>query len=374
MDKRKNLLSRVKRAVIKVGTNVLTNPRGGLNVKRASALAEDMAAARKRDIEVILVTSGAIGAGVRELKLKERPRTISLKQAVAAVGQSELMHIYNRVFKKRGYVVGQILLTQDDLKERKRYLNARNTIALLLAQGVIPIINENDTISYEEIKFGDNDTLSALVTTLVGADLLIILTDTDGLFTADPDKDKEARLIKEVPQITPRMEFFSDQAAFPGTGGMFTKIKAAKIVTGSGIPMVIANGTKPGVVGEILEGGEIGTFFFPTGVKKPSRKCWIAYSLPLKGKLAVDRGAQEALVKRGKSLLPIGITEAQGDFKIGDAVSIVDEEGKEFARGLSNYTQEEVKKIKGLNTDKIEEVLGYKYADEIIHRDNLVIL
>lgn len=372
---RKNILKDVRRVVIKVGTALIGSPTGGLNFGRMEKLVDEVAALLRSRVEVILVTSGAIGAGMKELGLKARPKTIPQKQAAAAVGQSRLMHLYEQLFQKRDYLVAQILLTQDDFNDRRRYLNARHTLMTLLKFKVIPIINENDSVAVEEIKFGDNDTLSALVTNLIEADLLILLSDIDGLYTADPHKKREARLIPVVEGIDSRMEELAGGAGLPAsTGGMYTKLQAAKMVTGSGLSMVIANGNTSQVIQRILGGEEVGTLFLPKGEKIASRKRWIAFTLPRQGRIFIDQGAKEALKLKGKSLLPSGIVRVKGKFSGGDVVSIIDGNDREFARGLSNYSGEEVDEIKGVKTKDIQSILGYKPYDEVVHRDNLVIL
>ena len=372
---RKGILKDIKRVVIKVGTALIGSSTTGLNFERMEKLVDEIADLRRSRVEVILVTSGAIGAGMRELGLSVRPKTIPQKQAAAAVGQSRLMHLYEQLFQKRGYMVAQMLLTQDDFSDRRRYLNARHTLMTLLKFKVIPIINENDSVAVEEIKFGDNDTLSALVTNLIEADLLILLSDIDGLYTSDPHKRREAKLIPVVEEIDSRMEELAGGAGEPtSTGGMYTKLQAAKIVTGSGEPMVIANGRTSHVIQKILDGEEIGTLFPPRGEKIASRKRWIAFTLPRQGKIFIDQGAKEALKLKGKSLLPSGIVKAEGKFNGGDVVSIIDGNDREFARGLSNYSWEEVDRIKGTKTKEIESILGHKPYDEVVHRDNLVIL
>ncbi|MCD5390718.1 glutamate 5-kinase [candidate division NPL-UPA2 bacterium] len=369
------MLKDVRRVVIKVGTALIGSPTGGLNFGRMEKLVDEVAALLRSRVEVILVTSGAIGAGMKELGLKARPKTIPQKQAAAAVGQSRLMHLYEQLFQKRDYLVAQILLTQDDFNDRRRYLNARHTLMTLLKFKVIPIINENDSVAVEEIKFGDNDTLSALVTNLIEADLLILLSDIDGLYTADPHKKREARLIPVVEGIDSRMEELAGGAGLPAsTGGMYTKLQAAKMVTGSGLSMVIANGNTSQVIQRILGGEEVGTLFLPKGEKIASRKRWIAFTLPRQGRIFIDQGAKEALKLKGKSLLPSGIVRVKGKFSGGDVVSIIDGNDREFARGLSNYSGEEVDEIKGVKTKDIQSILGYKPYDEVVHRDNLVIL
>jgi len=271
--------------------------------------------------------------------------------------------------------VAQVLLTSDDLAQRQRYLNARNTLLTLLSLGVVPVVNENDTVAVEEIKFGDNDRLSALVASKVEADQLVILTDVDGFFSADPRAEKKVKLIKEIEAITPELEEkASGRGTQRGTGGMVTKLEAARIATASGITMYIVNGNKEKVLKKIWEGENPGTKFLPGKAKIISRKRWIAFDTRIEGKVAVDEGAREALLKRGKSLLPSGISRVEGRFSTGACVAVIDMEGKEFARGLTSYSSDEIEKIKGKKTSQIETTLGYKDYDEVIHRDNLVIL
>ncbi|MCD5397747.1 glutamate 5-kinase [candidate division NPL-UPA2 bacterium] len=372
---RKELFKDIKRVVVKVGTAVLASPTSGLDDKRIEKIVDEIVDLRRSNREVILVSSGAVGAGMRALGWKEKPRTLPGKQAAAAVGQSHLMHLYERLFRKRKHLVAQILLTQDDLTARKHYLNARHTLMTLLKLNVIPIVNENDSVGVEEIKFGDNDTLSALVTNLMEAELLIILSDIDGLHETDPRKRRGGEPIRLVERIDSKIEALGGgPGEIASTGGMYTKLQAAKIVTNSGEPMVIANGKTPQVMRSILEGEEIGTLFLPRPEKVTSRKRWIAFTRRCCGKIFVDEGAKEALKLKGKSLLPSGIVEVEGDFSEGDMVSVVNGEGEEFARGLANYSSSEIDKVKGAKTKDIKPILGYKYYDEVIHRDNLVIL
>lgn len=361
-----------KRIVVKVGSSLLTE-KNRLNLEMMEKIVDQLASLQKKNKEIILVTSGAIASGMGGLNLK-RLTSIPQKQAAAAVGQNLLMGIYERLFKKKGCLVAQILLTSEDIQDRERYLNARNTLLTLLNYKAIPIVNENDTVAVDEIKFGDNDTLSALVASKVEADLLIILTDTKGLYTADPKRRRGIRFIGEVSEITPQLErMASGPGTLRGTGGMVTKLRAAKISRSSGVAMVIADGRMKNVIKRILAGERLGTLFLPKE-KLKSRKRWIAFGVALKGKIRVDEGAEEAISKRGKSLLPSGIIEVKGRFSIGDGVSIIDEEGEEFARGIVSYSSSEIEKIMGKKTQKIEKILGYKDYDEVIHRDNMVVL
>ncbi len=364
-------LLNAKRIVVKVGSSLLTE-KNRLNLEMMEKIVDQLAALQKKNKEIILVTSGAIASGMGRLNLKKLT-SIPQKQAAAAVGQNLLMGIYERLFKKKGCLVAQILLTSEDIQDRERYLNARNTLLTLLNYKAIPIVNENDTVAVDEIKFGDNDTLSALVASKVEADLLIILTDTKGLYTTDPQK-RGARFIEEVSEITSQLErMASGPGTLRGTGGMVTKLRAAKIARSSGIAMVIADGRMRNVIKRILAGERLGTLFLPKE-KLKSRKRWIAFGVVLKGKIKVDEGAKEAISKRGKSLLPSGIIEVKGRFSRGAGVSIVDEENKEFARGIVSYSSSEVDRIKRKKTQEIKKILGYKDYDEVIHRNNLVVL
>lgn len=378
MIDRRSLFQNVKRLVVKVGTSTLTFPDSSLNLGRIGEIAKDLVRVRERGKEVVLVTSGAIATGMGRLGWKTRPKTIPGQQAAAAVGQSHLMRIYELMFSEYGQIVAQVLLTQGDINDRKRYINVSNTLSTLLQSGVIPIVNENDTVAVEEIKFGDNDTLSALLMNLIQADLLIILSDVDGFY------DRSGEIVRVVWRITPELkEMAGKEGSSNAVGGMITKLRAAEIVTGAGEIMVIANGRKPNVITRILDGEEEGTVFLPKGFtedmanksfKMPSKKRWIAYSNKAKGTIKVDMGAKNALVNNGRSLLPSGIVDVSGEFEFGDIVRCVDENDTEFARGLTNYSSEELKKIKGKKTSEIESILGYLYYDEVIHRDNLVIL
>jgi len=373
---RKKILKKVRRVVIKIGSGVLTTPdRSGLDDNIIEGIARQVSILHKSGYEIILVSSGAIAAGVKELSLKEIPRDIPHKQAAAAIGQSHLIGKYERHFKKEGFKVAQILLTHDDLSNRIRYLNAKNAILTILSYKVIPIINENDTVAVDEIKFGDNDTLSAMVSNLIEADLLIILSDVKGLYRADPKLDPTAELIPLVRKITNEIETMAgDSKSTIGVGGMVTKIQAAKRLSLSGIPTVIVDGKMKGIIEAVIGGEDAGTLFLPEEDKLGSKKYWIAYTLKSKGKIKVDDGAKNVLVADGKSLLPSGIVDIDGKFQSGDMVSCIDSRNREFARGLINYSSTELKKIKGKHSSEFEEILGYKMVDEAIHRDNLVIL
>lgn len=365
---RKSLFANVKRLVVKVGTSSITSADTRLDLGKIGNLVRDLVQVKSSGKEVVLVTSGAIATGMGKLGWKKRPDTIPEKQAAAAVGQTHLMRIYELVFGEYDQLVAQILLTQGDINDRKRYINASNTISTLLQADVIPIVNENDTVAVDEIKVGDNDTLSAHLINLIKADLLVILSDVDGFY------DDKGKVIDVISAITPEIKAMAGgEGSETSTGGMITKLKAAEIVTNAGELMVIANSQKPNIVSRILDGEDEGTVFLPKGSKLPSRKRWIA-STHAKGTIRVDLGAKNALVKYGRSLLPSGIIEVIGDFEFGDTVRCVDEENVEFAKGLTNYNSAEVNLIKGKKTDEIESILGQIYYDEVIHRDNLVLI
>lgn len=372
---RKELLKKVKRVVIKIGSRVLTDTDNGLNGETIGRLSAEIASVIRGGREVIIVSSGAVAAGRKELGLTDRPRTIPQKQAAAAVGQSRLMHAYEKAFALYGLKVAQILLTHDDLSDRQRFLNARATLDTLLGYGIIPIINENDTVAVEEIKFGDNDNLSALVCTVTEAHLLLILTDIDGFYSADPRTDRTASLIPLVKTITKDVEAAAGgSGSTVGTGGMATKIAAAKKVGKSGVTTIMANGTTPATIPKVLAGEEVGTLFLPAGENLNRRKHWIAYTLRPAGKIVVDEGARDVLFQHGRSLLPSGVIRVEGKFERGSSVRICGPEGSEFARGITDYSSQEIEKILGHKSAEIEQILGYRYGDEIVHRDNLVVL
>ena len=368
-------LGRVRRLVVKVGSGLVTAPGTGADPDRIGALASEIAAV-SRGREVVLVSSGAIVTGMARLGLAARPRSIPDKQAAAAVGQSALMWQYEIAFKRHGLAVGQVLLTAQDIADRARYLNARNTLLTLLRLHVVPVVNENDTVAVEEIKVGDNDNLSALVASLIDADLLIVLTDVDGFYTEDPARHAGARKLDTVDAVTEDLaRLVWDHGGVASVGGMATKLQAAQKAAAAGVPMIIANGRTAGVLRRVLEGELVGTYFVPKADRLGARKRWIAFAVPPQGRLTVDAGALEALTQRGKSLLPSGVRDVEGDFASGEVVAVVAEaDGKEFARGLVNFDAAELRKLRGAKTREIAERLGYKSFDEVIHRDNLVIL
>ncbi|MCK9172533.1 MAG: glutamate 5-kinase [Desulfuromonas thiophila] len=367
------LIASVRRVVIKIGSAVLSGD-SGLNLAQIEKLSANLWQLRQRGYDVIVVSSGAVAAGKKDLGICGRPQTIALKQAAAAIGQSRLMRFYRSAFRSRGGNVAQILLTRDDLANRRRYLNARNTLMTLLEYGIVPIINENDTVVVDEIRFGDNDNLSSMVASLVEANLLVILSDVDGLYDRDPRQHAEARLIPEVERISADIEAMAGNASGQlGTGGMASKLKAAKRATLQGVAAAIINGLDPDNLLRFFDGEDIGTYFIPASARMTAKKHWIAFTKKPRGKLFVDAGAHRALAMEGKSLLPSGIRGVEGTFERGDSVSLYDNNGNFFARGVTNYTLAELLRIMGKKTSEIIDILGYKYADEVIHRDNLVL-
>ena len=367
---------RVRRLVVKVGSSLIASAGAGLDPLQIQRLADELAATWQSGVEIALVSSGAIAAGMGRLGLASRPRSIPEKQAAAAVGQSQLMWHYEQAFSRHLLQVAQVLLTQEDISDRARYLNARNTLMTLLHFRVLPIINENDTVAVEEIKVGDNDNLAALVAHLIDADLLVILTDVDGLYTGDPRRDPRARRLELVETITPELGrlVWDDDEEQISVGGMGTKLQAAQKAVTSGIPMVIAGGGEPQIVRRILRGEPVGTCFLPKGDRLAARKRWIAFAAPPQGRLHVDHGACRAVTEGGKSLLPSGLLGVEGEFDAGEVVGLLDPAGKEFARGVTNYAAQDLQKICGAKTTVRTQVLGHKSFDEVIHRDNLVVL
>ncbi len=365
-------LSQVKRIVVKVGSSTISDNLR-INETALDGLVHDLATVRHNGYEVILVTSGAIAAGWPHLGLLTRPQTLPALQASAAVGQIRLMAAYEERFRHYGQCPALMLLTQDDFSNRTRYTRMNDTLHTLLQLGAIPIINENDSVSVEEIKVGDNDTLSAYVTNLAQADLLIILSDQHGFFTEDPRLNPNSELIYTVDDVTEDMWQAAGQAGTKGTGGMLTKLHAAEIVTSSGEMVAIAYGREPLVITRILKGELLGTLFLPNS-RISGRKRWIAYSRPPQGTLVVDNGAHLALLQGGKSLLPAGVKGVEGHFNYSDTVSCVTENRIEFARGLTNYNSTDASKLAGKQTQDIGNILGSHDYDEIIHRDNLVLL
>lgn len=365
-------MEKVNRLVVKIGTRSLLTQKGALDKKKVKKLVGEIASLYKKFKEIVLVSSGAIISGANFLGLAQRPKSIPEKQAVASVGQIILMETYKCFFQKQGINIGQVLLTEDDLKHRDRYLNARNTILTLLEYfKVIPVINENDVVEIEEIVFGDNDVLAALVANLISADLLILLTNTEGFCLY---QDGKRNLLDQVDNITAEMKSCAgDTEDGFGTGGMKSKIQAATISTHAGIPCIIANSMTDRVLQKIMDGEKIGTFFSPTDKAISQRKGWIGYAVAPKGKIVIDSGAKNALLEQGKSLLAVGIKKVEGDFKEGDPVDILDEKNNVIGRGLINYSTSLCEKIIGKKSRDIEQIVGVQFYPEVIHRDNLVI-
>ena len=375
-DIRGQIISKAKKIVVKIGTGVLTTDDGYIDKSQTKRLAEQVVELKKMGYDVVVVSSGAIGSGMGELGIEKRPSTLPELQAVAAIGQSKLISTYDECFKLHGYHAAQILLTREDFEDRQRYLNTCNTIHTLFQLNAIPVVNENDTISVDEIKFGDNDALSALMTNLLNAELLIILSSVDGLYDKCPTAKSKATVIPVVENVSREVKQLAfDSKTARGVGGMQTKLEAASIVTNAGEAVIIANGRMDNVLKRIVQGENIGTLFLPKKEKWESRKRWIGYTIKPKGKVYVDDGAARALSDKCKSLLASGILLVEGTFSKGDIVSICKgEKGVIFARGLTNYSFEEIEKIKGRSTSDIAKILGYKLYDEVIHRDNMVIL
>ncbi|MBE9608319.1 glutamate 5-kinase [Chitinilyticum piscinae] len=370
-----SLIQTAHRIVVKVGSSLVTNDGKGLDAVALARWASEIAELMKQGKQVVLVSSGAVAEGVARLGWSQKPTAIHEKQAAAAVGQMGLCEAYEKAFRQHGLNTAQVLLTHEDLSDRTRYLNARSTLLTLLNLGVIPIINENDTVVTAEIKFGDNDTLGALVTNLIEGDALIILTDQIGLFTADPRKDPAATLVRDATAGDPQLEIMAGGAGSSvGTGGMYTKIIAAKRAARSGAATIIACGREANVLTRLAAGEAIGTQLVANTTPLHAKKQWIADHLQLAGKVVLDTGAIRAVKQAGSSLLPIGVTAVEGDFLRGEVVSCVDGEGCEIARGLINYSAAETRRILRLPTGQIEAVLGYIDEPELIHRDNMVVI
>jgi glutamate 5-kinase len=372
-----------RRIVVKLGTGLLTSGSERLDADVMSRLAEQVAGLRKQKVDIILVTSGAIAAGRERLAsaggvATEPRRDMPFRQVLASVGQSYLMQTYDRLFREHDTVVAQTLLTRRDLSDRVAYLNARNTLLALLEIGALPVVNENDVVAVEEIAdahIGDNDNLSALVTNLVDAELLAILTDIGGLYTADPRRVGDAELIPRVEQITPEIERLAgDTESRQSVGGMITKLQAARLATAGGADVVIADGREDQVLGRLASGERLGTLFPAAADRMESRKRWMLAGLTEKGRIVVDEGAAKALRSQGRSLLPAGVRDVAGPFERGDIVPIFDERGARIAAGITNYGSTDAQSIRGVRSDKIEEVLGHEYGAELVHRNNLVLL
>lgn len=367
---------KIRLVVVKVGTSTLTHSDGQINIESMERVVRGLSDLHNQGYQVVLVSSGAVGAGMGRVRMKKRPATLPEKQAVAAIGQVTLMHRYEKCFREYDKVVAQVLLTRDDLASRKRNLNAKNTLMALLQMGVIPIINENDTVAVDEIKMGDNDRLAAHVAALIDGDLLIILSDIDGLYTCNPAVYKDGVLVEKVERITPEIEGYAGgEGSCMGTGGMQTKIKAAKIGTAAGVFVVISNGANREVLSNVVRGDFTGTIFIPHNRRIHTKKKWLLLSSKIKGSIQVDEGAKEALLRDGKSLLAIGITGVEGAFAASDVVSIQDQEGAEIGRGITYYGADVLNRIKGMKKRDIEKLLGAEYEYEtVIHRDNLSVV
>jgi glutamate 5-kinase len=375
LEHKKPILKRTRRVVVKIGSQLLSSGEG-IEENRLRGLVRELAELHGRKKEVVVVSSGAVAAGMTRLGRKERPKSIPEKQALAAVGQIKLMALYERAFAKFDKSIAQVLLTADDLANRQRYINAKHTFQMLLDSSIIPIVNENDTVAVEEMKFGDNDHLSALVATLLAADLLVILSDVEGVYDKDPRGHLDAQLIPLITEARGmRQAIGGASMSSVGTGGIVTKLGAAEEAAAAGIPTLITSGLHSGVLEKVFDAKqEIGTLILAEQDRLPSRKHWIAYNLKPNGEIIVDQGAHDAVVQKGKSLLPSGLKEVRGAFGVGECVRCLDSTGKEFARGLVNYSAQELNRIRGLHTSRIEKVLGYKAYEEIIHRDDLVVL
>lgn len=366
-----------QKIVVKIGTSSLTSPETGqLALSAIATLVETLTHLRRQNHQVVLVSSGAVGVGCTRLGLRERPRNLALKQAVAAVGQGRLIRVYDDFFTALQQPIAQVLLTRSDFVERSRYVNAYSTFQELLRLGVVPVVNENDTVAVEELKFGDNDTLSALVASLIEADWLFLLTDVDRLYSADPRSCPDAQpitLVNHVDELAELQVQTGNRGSQWGTGGMVTKIAAARIATSAGIRTVITEGRFPSNIEKILQGEPLGTQFAPQPYTGNARKRWIAHGLIPTGKLYLDNGAVEAICQAGKSLLAAGITQVEGAFQSSDAVQLCDGSGREIARGLVNYNSTELQLIRGHHSEEIPTILGYAGAETVVHRDNLVI-
>lgn len=371
---RQEVVALAHTVVVKVGTNVLTGANGVLDPARVQALADQVERLRRTGRKVALVSSGAIGAGVGRLGLGKRPTDLRQLQACAAVGQSFLMRAYEECLARHGTSTAQILLTASDFDSRTRYLNVRNTILALFEWNCLPIINENDTVSVAEIRFGDNDHLAAMVTNLLQAPLLVLLSVVDGLYASDPKTDPDARLLATVPSIDAGvMDMAGSSRSALGSGGMRSKLRAARLATAAGESVIMANGGRPGVLDAVLAGEPVGTLFLPHGSTMPAWKRWLGFTAQPRGRLVVDAGARQAVQQQNRSLLPIGVIRVAGSFGKGDVVALCDADGNEFGRGLTNYSAADAKRICGLRSPQIAEVLGTVPYEEVVHRDNLVV-
>lgn len=366
-------LTGAQRWVVKVGSSLVTNNGLGLDEEAIAHWADQLVALQKEGRQVVLVSSGAVAEGVKRLDLKQRPREIHLQQAAAAVGQMGLIEAYQSCFMRHGVHAAQILLSHADLSDRTRYLNARSTLTTLLDMGVVPVVNENDTVATAELCFGDNDTLAALVANLINADVMVVLTDQDGLFAADPRHNPDARLVSTAQAGDPALQAMAGAGSSIGRGGMLTKVGAARLASRSGTDTVIANGRLERVLARLAAAEPLGTLLSSGNEPVTARKQWLAGQLRVRGKLHLDSGAVKVLRESGRSLLAVGVTGVRGEFRRGEVVACVDAAGKEIARGLVNYDSGEVRQLQGQSSERIEEILGYSGDEEIIHRDNLIL-
>jgi glutamate 5-kinase len=375
MGNRKKYLKNIKKMVIKMGSSSLTSKAGGLDKVNMRRFVNEVSSLIKRGMEVIIVTSGAIAAGLENLNIKKKPEDITLLQAAASIGQVELMRLYSNLFLTSGLKIGQILLTHEDTTRRKQYLNIKNTIKKLIGLNIVPVINENDSVAVDEIKFGDNDELAALVAILAESDILIILTDIDGMYDKNPRIYSDAKLISYIDKINEDIEKAAGGIGSTyGIGGMESKIKAAKICSFSGIKTIIANSRRKNILNKIIAGEDVGTFFAPQTVKKvKSIKKWIAFGMKTKGGIVIDRGAEEAVLNKGKSILAVGVVKVDGKFNKGDTLKVFSLDSKLIAKGISNFSSEDIEKIKGKNRDKILSEFDTSMCSEVIHRDCLVV-
>ena len=365
-------LGSLGRIVVKIGSSSLTYKTGKLNIGQIEALVRQLADLHNQGLDVLLVSSGAVGAGMGKLGFAQKPRTMPEKQAAAAVGQGLLLHMYEKLFAEYGLIVGQVLLTREDFADRKRFLNARNTLQTMLKMHIIPVVNENDTVAVDEIKLGDNDQLAAMLGALVDADMLLLLSDIDGLYDDAPGT-KGAKIIRDIHQISEEVEEKAGGVgSVLGSGGMAAKVQAARIAMHSGLITIIARAAEDNIIRRLVTGEPLGTIFWPS-IKLVNRKRWIAFSTIVCGQINIDAGAERALKEKGKSLLPSGVVGVEGSFEMGNTVSVFGPGGKEIARGIVNYAADEVKAIMGKQTGEIEKILGHKDYDEIIHRDNLAL-
>lgn len=372
---REGLPERIRRIVIKVGTRILVDERGRPDPERIDRLSSEIASLHSGGIEVILVSSGAIAAGVQTLGWNERPAHLPELQMAAAVGQSVLMQQYANAFSNHDCRIGQVLLTHSDLRNRERHLNARNTMLAMLRNRVVPVVNENDVVAVDEIRFGDNDLLAAMVSTLVGADLLLLLTSADGFYLTENGRLTER--VSRLEQITDEvLQMAGEKGSEWSIGGMASKLRSARDATQAGTPVLILNGAEKGVIGRALDGEDLGTLILPEERSHPlrARKKWIAFFQRPQGSIFVDRGAEEAIRDRGNSLLPAGVDHTKGEFRVGSFVNVRSLDGKTFARGITAYSNEEIERIKGRHSTEIPDILGHSHFEEVIHRDNMVIL